>query len=119
MPEPHTKHLSAAFRKLFGQKLWKPIEMEYPASWSIDSKEDDFELMQAGINATAIDYAKFGRLFLNGGKWNGKQVVSANWIVDSTKAQSDGVPWRANAYWKQMGGWYGYLCRYVRISNAG
>lgn len=91
------------------EKLWKPIGMEYPASWSTDSEEDDFELMQAGINATAIDYAKFGLLFLNGGNWNGKQLVSPQWVIESTKPQSDNVPWRVDADWKQMGGGYGYL----------
>ena len=91
------------------EKLWKPIGMEYSASWSTDSEEDDFELMQAGLNATAIDYAKFGRLFLNGGNWNGKKVVSSQWVIESTTPQSDNIPWRVDADWKQMGGWYGYL----------
>ena len=58
--------------------------MEYLASWSIDSKESSFEKMESGINARAIDYAKFGRLFLNNGNWNGKQVISEDWVKEST-----------------------------------
>jgi CubicO group peptidase (beta-lactamase class C family) len=30
------------------------------------------------------DMAKLGQLFLDGGKWKGKQIVSANWVVDAT-----------------------------------
>ncbi len=57
------------------QKLWKPLGMEYPASWSLDSK-GGFEKMESGFNARSIDYVKLGNLFPNEGRWNGKQIVS-------------------------------------------
>jgi CubicO group peptidase (beta-lactamase class C family) len=47
--------------------------MEYPASWSLDSEASGFEKMESGINGRAIDFAKFGRLFLNRGKWWGRR----------------------------------------------
>ena len=31
------------------------------------------------------DMARFGYLFLNNGKWNGQQIVPAEWVVDSTQ----------------------------------
>jgi len=68
------------------EKIWKPIGMEYPGSWSLD--ENGFEKMESGINASAIDFAKFGRLFLNEGNWDGKQVVPVDWVVDSTQADT-------------------------------
>ncbi|MBI5934837.1 MAG: serine hydrolase [Chloroflexi bacterium] len=68
------------------EKIWKPIGMEYPGSWSLD--EAEFEKMESGINARAIDFAKFGRLFLNNGNWNGDQVVPAEWVVESTQADT-------------------------------
>jgi len=68
------------------EKIWKPLGMEYTASWSIDSLENGFEKLESGINARAIDYAKFGKLLLNQGTWNGKQIVSKDWIAESTKA---------------------------------
>ena len=57
------------------EKIWEPIGMEYPATWSIDSEQDGFELTPILLNARAIDLAKFGRLYLNNGNWNGKQIV--------------------------------------------
>jgi CubicO group peptidase (beta-lactamase class C family) len=33
------------------------------------------------------DMAKIGQLFLNGGRWNGKQIVSKRWVKESTKQQ--------------------------------
>lgn len=78
------------------EKIWEPLGMEYPASWSIDSKASGFEKMESGINARAIDFAKFGRLFLNKGRWDGKQVISEAWVAEST--QRDAVPVNKDYY---------------------
>ena len=64
------------------EKIWQPIGMEYPATWSIDSEQDGFELTPILLNARAIDLAKFGRLYLNNGNWDGKQIVPEQWVVD-------------------------------------
>jgi CubicO group peptidase (beta-lactamase class C family) len=69
------------------EKLWSPLGMEYPGSWSIDSEKDSFEKMESGINARAIDFAKFGRLFLNQGHWQGKQIVSEAWVEQATQPE--------------------------------
>lgn len=68
------------------EKIWTPLEMEFDGSWSLDSEESGFEKMESGINARAIDFAKFGRLYLNGGEWNGKQIVPAEWVKQSTQS---------------------------------
>ena len=68
------------------EKIWKPIGMEYPGSWSLD--ENGLEKMESGINGRAIDFAKFGRLFLQNGNWNGVQVVPAEWVAESTQADT-------------------------------
>jgi len=69
----------------FQEKLWSPLEMEYDASWSIDKKNEGSEKTFCCINARARDFAKIGRLYLNKGNWNGKQIVSKNWVEQSTK----------------------------------
>jgi len=68
------------------EKIWKPVGMQYPGSWSLD--ENGFEKMESGINARAIDFAKFGRLFLHNGNWNGVQVVPAEWVAEATQADT-------------------------------
>ena len=69
------------------EKIWKPLGMQYPGSWSLDSSATGFPKMESGINARAIDFARFGRLYLNGGFWEGRQIVPADWVADSTRMQ--------------------------------
>ncbi|MFO0356899.1 MAG: serine hydrolase domain-containing protein [Sphingobacteriaceae bacterium] len=70
------------------EKLWTQLGMEYDASWSIDRKKNGLEKTFCCINARARDFAKIGRLYLNNGNWNGKQIISQNWVEESTKADT-------------------------------
>lgn len=67
------------------EKLWTPLGMEYDASWSIDRKKNGLEKTFCCLNARARDYAKIGRLYLNNGNWDGKQIVSEKWVEESVK----------------------------------
>ena len=72
----------------FQEKLWTPLEMEYDASWSIDKKNNGMEKTFCCVNARARDFAKIGRLYLNKGNWNGKQIVSQKWVAESTRVDT-------------------------------
>jgi CubicO group peptidase (beta-lactamase class C family) len=67
------------------EKIWKPLGMEYDASWSIDRKKNGLEKTFCCLNARARDFAKIGRLYKNKGNWNGKQIVSQRWVEESTR----------------------------------
>ncbi len=67
------------------EKIWGSIGMEYAGSWSLDAAKPGFEKMESGINARAIDFAKFGRLFLEQGTWNGTRILPAAWVNKSTQ----------------------------------
>ncbi len=70
--------------KYLEQKLWSQI-MEYDALFSIDSKESKFEYMPSRLIARAIDYARFGQLMLKEGNWYGDQIISKDWVLESTR----------------------------------
>jgi CubicO group peptidase (beta-lactamase class C family) len=102
------------------QTIWQKIGMEYDGSWSLDSEESGFEKMETGVNATAIDFAKFGRLYLEEGNWEGEQVLPAEWVAESTQVdptlqQNDYYPDdfgqlifnELDGYYKYM--WYGFF----------
>ena len=65
-------------------RIWDKIGMEFDGSWSTDSLSSDFEKMETGVNARAIDFAKFGMLYLNQGDWQGIQVIPQTWVKEST-----------------------------------
>ena len=91
-------------------KIWKPIGMEYSATWSLDSVQDGFELTHVALNARAIDYAKFGQLYLDKGRWNGKQIISERWVTESTAPDpNDHRPWETYPQWADAGGYYKYF----------
>ena len=73
-------------------KLWQPLGAERDATWSLDSEGSGFEKMESGVNATPVDYARFGLLFLHGGEWNGMRIVSQDWVRAATDADAIGDP---------------------------
>ena len=82
---------------------------EFPASWSLDSQVAGFEKMESGINARAVDYARFGLLYLHKGNWNGRQILPAGWVADSTRPDpGDKRAFEVYPLWKEIGGYYGY-----------
>jgi CubicO group peptidase (beta-lactamase class C family) len=83
------------------EKLWSQIDTEFDALFCLNSKEPGFELMPSMLVARAIDYAKFGHLFLNKGNWNGKQVISEERVSETT---TEDTPVPRKYYPDYMGG---------------
>ena len=61
--------------------------MNSDAFWSLDNH--GIELGFMGLNATLRDFSKLGVLFLNKGKFNGKQIISESWIARATTPDKD------------------------------
>ncbi|WP_071796468.1 serine hydrolase domain-containing protein [Natronohydrobacter thiooxidans] len=62
-------------------RLWGPMGAEADAFWSTDRTGREFAL--CCLNATLRDYARFGRLYLEGGARDGQQIVPADWVAAS------------------------------------
>ena len=85
-----------ALAKYLQEKIWIPLGMENGASWSLDDKRHRVAKAFGGLNTTAIDLAKIGRLYLQHGNWEGKQIVSDEWVNKSIipDAQSNGYQYQ-------------------------
>ena len=65
-------------REYLQMHIWEKIGMEDEAYYLADN--EDVDLALGGLNATLRDYAKFGLLYLNKGKWDNEQVVPEAWV---------------------------------------
>lgn len=53
-----------------------------------------------GLTLSPMDMAKIGQLYLDGGMWKGRKIVSSQWVDEST---------REHSRWEQLQLAYGYL----------
>ena len=66
------------------EKLWIPLGAEKDALWSLDHDEG-MEKAYCCFNARARDFARLGQFVLQGGQWNGKQLLDADFVRDMIK----------------------------------
>ncbi len=91
------------------ENLFAPIGAEV-GDWYADADGYNFGCM--GIFLTARDMAKFGALYLNDGEWEGKQIVSADWVRESLQRYSEKTHYsgwfssKKGRYFRDIG--YGY-----------
>jgi CubicO group peptidase (beta-lactamase class C family) len=84
--------LSAIVTKVIGQtaleylkpRLFDPLGIENPR-W--DSSLEGNSLGGYGLYLRTEDIAKFGQLYLQKGKWNGKRLVPRKWVEQATSRQ--------------------------------
>jgi CubicO group peptidase (beta-lactamase class C family) len=65
---------------------------EYPAQWVLDRADGGIEKTESGLVGRAIDFARFGQLYLDGGRANGRQIVPEAWVQASVTAPAAGSP---------------------------
>ena len=69
----------------YGSKmLWEKLGMENDAKWILDGEDGD-EKTFTGIYATARDFSKIGKLYMNSGMMYGEQIIDSSFITESIK----------------------------------
>lgn len=92
-----TYMLSAIVQKLTGEKvvdfltprLFEPLGISKP-KW--EESPQGINCGGWGLYLKTEDMAKFGQLFLQKGNWNGKQLISAEWVEEASAFQVPSVP---------------------------
>lgn len=64
------------------EKLWRPMQACTDALWNLDRKGGD-EKAYCCFNTTARDVARFARLILRRGDWNGRQLISSGYLDEA------------------------------------
>jgi hypothetical protein len=52
-----------------------------------------------GLNLRTRDYARIGQMFLQGGQWQGEQIVPADWVAASSRHQAPGGAGYGYQWW--------------------
>ena len=81
------------------QKFWSPMGAEALALWQIDSKESGMEKAYCCIAATARDFARFGKLYIDKGKWGDTEILDSSFVELSLKPVFDDSPFYGYGWW--------------------
>jgi CubicO group peptidase (beta-lactamase class C family) len=70
--------------KLFDDTVARPLQFG-PYYWNLMPTGEGY--LGGGAYVRPRDLLKVGQMYLNGGTWNGRRIVSPAWIADSTAAR--------------------------------
>jgi CubicO group peptidase (beta-lactamase class C family) len=74
------KSVPGGLEKYADKKLFKPLGIT-KYEWQYTPQK--VANTAGGLRMSALDFAKYGQLYKNGGRWNGKQIVPRNWVEQS------------------------------------
>lgn len=113
--------LSAIVQKVTGHneldyltpRLFQPLGIQ-GTDWEVDPR--NINTGGWGLRIKTEDMAKFGQLYLQKGKWNGKQLLPQAWVEEATTAKIRQAPDLAQAAkdtndWLQGYGYQFWRCR--------
>jgi len=119
--------LGMVIEKATGQKLanylsetlWKPMGAEQPALWQLDDETNQLAKTFCCIASNARDFARFGKLYKDYGKWNGVQLLDSSFVATSIVPRFEASPEYGYGFWlsdhldKQIFVMRGILGQYV------
>ena len=70
----------------------EPLGFENNALWQIDGAKNKSIKAYCCFNSNARDFARFGKLYKDFGKWNGIQILDSSFVVKSIKPRFEKSP---------------------------
>lgn len=106
--------------KYVSENFWQPLGAENDALWQTDDK-DGIVKAYCCLASNARDFARFGKLYKQYGKWNGQQILDSTFIATSIKPRFQDSPnygygwWLAKHEGKQIFYMRGHLGQYTIV----
>ncbi len=89
-------------------RLFDPLGIDQ-ALWTLSP--DGVEQGYSGLHAATESIAKLGQLYLQRGRWDGRQVVPESYVEQATHTQVDNRGRQENPDWQQGYGFQFWRCR--------
>ena len=93
------KATGTSLSNYLSQKFWGPMGAENLALWQIDSEESGMEKAYCCIAATARDFARFGKLYIDKGKWGDTEILDSSFVELSLNPVFDDSPFYGYGWW--------------------
>lgn len=78
------RRVKGGLEKFANEKLFKPLGINN-YTWQYTPK--NVPNTAGGLQMNALDFAKYGQLYKNGGAWHGKQIIPKEWVQKSFRSQ--------------------------------
>ena len=94
----------ATDKKLYdylSESFWIPLESENDALWQVDSEDTDHVKAYCCIASNAKDFARFGKLYKDHGKWKGQQILDSTYVAKSIQPRFKDSPEYGYGFWLQ------------------
>ena len=116
-----TKATGKTLSDYLSESFWKPMGMAEDALWQLDSETSGMEKAYCCIASNARDFARFGKLYKDYGKWNDRQILDSAYVALSTRPRFEEAPhygygfWLENFHGKKVFYMRGILGQYVIV----
>lgn len=112
---------NSSLSDLLSKYFWQPMGAEHSALWQVDSEKHGIEKAYCCVASNAKDFARFGKLYLNHGRWNGQQLLDSAYVSKSIQPRFADSPQYGYGWWmgsyKEKPYFYmdGHLGQYVIV----
>lgn len=77
----------------------EPLGFENNSLWQIDGEKNNTVKAYCCFNSNARDFARFGKLYKDFGKWNGVQILDSSFVAKSIKPRFKKSPEYGYGFW--------------------
>ena len=110
----NTYMLGAIVHRITGQtleeflapRLFRPLDIE---GYDWEKSPQGLNTAGYGLRIKTEDIAKFGQMYLQKGRWNGKEILTEAWITEATSYQTKSQ--EGNGDWAQGYGYQFWRCK--------
>ncbi|NGM71868.1 serine hydrolase domain-containing protein [Sphingobacterium sp. SGL-16] len=93
-----SKAIPSNLSDFLSEHFWKLMGAENDALWQI-SPEDGIEKTYCCIASNARDFARFGKLYTNNGKWGNRQILDSNYVQQSLQPAAEDSQQYGYGWW--------------------